>query len=299
MTNATYNPLAIVDAINPEELQDFVLEGGSGKRGVRPQGDAICVLTGFVELGKQPDVFKGEKKAPCPKYQLTFTIVGGVGINEQQEEVPFVEAGGKDVWIQRETNAKGGEKATRTKHLVALGRASTIRDKASITSFAHLLGQVFSIPVVHNEGNDGKTYANLLVENASAAPKDPRTRQPLKVWYDLDGNEVPFAELGAEDYKVFFWNKPTSMSLEHYQASWDSLYVEGEWEAKKAQDGTVIPARSKNKTQETILAATDFKGSSLDQLLSGVSGSVPSLEVKEDKPSLPDLPEDDSDDIAF
>lgn len=296
MTNA-YNPLAIIQDINPDELQDFVLEGGGGSRGLRPQGDALAVLTGFVELGKQPDSHNGKPKAPCPKYQLIFTIIGGIGVNQDNEEVPFVEAGGKDVWAQRATNAKGGDLATRSKHMSALSRASTIRDKATITSFAHLLGQVFTIPVQHNEGKDGKTYANLLVENASAAPKDPRTRQPLQVWYDLDGNEVPFAELGADDYKVFFWNKPTSMSTEHYQASWDSLFVEGTWEARKGVDGKMQPAQSKNKLQETILAATDYVGSSLDNLLSGTTGDkLPSLETKEPKPTMSDVPDVDLDD---
>lgn len=296
MTN-TFNPLALVQDINTDELTDFILEGGSGKRGLRPQGDALAVLTGFIELGKQPDSHLGKAKAPCPKYQLIFTIVGGIGVNEQNEEVPFVDAGGKDVWVQRATNAKGGDLAARTKQFTALSRASTIRDKASIKSFAHLLGQVFTIPVVHNEGKDGKTYANLLIENASAAPKDPRTRQPMQVWYDLDGNEIPFAELTADDYKLFLWQKPTSMTTEQYKACWDSLYVEGVWEAKTSQDGTKIPAQSKNKIQETILAATDYKGSSLDHLLGGTS-ELPSLETVDSKPELPDVPADE-DDIAF
>lgn len=298
----TYNPLDIIKDINPDELQDFVLEGGGGSRGLRPEGDALAVLTGFIELGKQPDSHKGQAKVPCPKYQLIFTIIGGIGVNKEGEEVPFVEAGAKDVWIQRATNAKGGDLATRSKHMSALARASTIRDKASITSFAHLLGQVFTIPVQHSESTDGKTtYANLLVENAAAAPKDPRTRQPLQVWYNLEGEEVPFAELVAEDYKVFFWNKPTSMSTEHYQASWDSLFVEGTWEARKGADGKLQPAQSKNKIQETILAATDYVGSSLDNLLSGTTGDkLPSLETIEPKPTLADVPDADlDDDISF
>jgi len=75
-------------------------------------------------------------------------------------------------------------------------------------------------------------------------PLDPVTRQPY-----------PIAEAPDDMYRLFLWRRPT-------KEAWDSLYIEGEYEGK-----------SKNRIQEQILAALDFQGSPLQQLLmsSGVT----------------------------
>ena len=57
------------------------------------------------------------------------------------------------------------------------------------------------------------------------------------------------------------WSNPT-------KETWDSLFIDGTTEIKNA-DGTV-ENKSKNWVQETVLSATDYGGSALEQLLHGV-----------------------------
>ncbi len=117
--------------------------------------------------------------------------------------------------------------------------------KGTAKSFAQLLGETFLVKIkqVPKSKTDPKIVSRIDLDGF-LPPLDPVTRQPY-----------PIAEAPDEMYRLFLWSRPT-------KEAWDSLYIEGEYEGK-----------SKNRIQEQILAALDFQGSPLQQLLmaSGVT----------------------------
>ncbi len=117
--------------------------------------------------------------------------------------------------------------------------------KGTAKSFAQLLGDTFLVKIkqVPKSKTDPKIVSRIDLDGF-LPPLDPVTRQPY-----------PIAEAPDDMYRLFLWSRPT-------KEAWDSLYIEGEYEGK-----------SKNRIQEQILAALDFQGSPLQQLLmaSGVT----------------------------
>ena len=117
--------------------------------------------------------------------------------------------------------------------------------KGTAKSFAQLLGETFLVKIkqVPKSKTDPKIVSRIDIDGF-LPPLDPVTRQPY-----------PIAEAPDEMYRLFLWSRPT-------KEAWDSLYIEGEYDGK-----------SKNHIQEQILAALDFQGSPLQQLLmsSGVT----------------------------
>ena len=117
--------------------------------------------------------------------------------------------------------------------------------KGTAKSFAQLLGETYLVKIkqVPKSKADPKIVSRIDLDGF-LPPLDPVTRQPY-----------PIAEAPDDMYRLFLWSRPT-------KEAWDSLYIEGEYEGK-----------SKNRIQEQILAALDFQGSPLQQLLmaSGVT----------------------------
>lgn len=117
--------------------------------------------------------------------------------------------------------------------------------KGTAKSFAQLLGETFLVKIkqVPKSKTDPKIVSRIDLDGF-LPPLDPVTRQPY-----------PIAEAPDDMYRLFLWSRPT-------EEAWDSLHIEGEYEGK-----------SKNRIQEQILAALDFQGSPLQQLLmaSGVT----------------------------
>lgn len=117
--------------------------------------------------------------------------------------------------------------------------------KGTAKSFAQLLGETFLVKIkqVPKSKTDPKIVSRIDLDGF-LPPLDPVTRQPY-----------PIAEAPDDMYRLFLWSRPT-------KEAWDSLFIEGEYDGK-----------SKNRIQEQILAALDFQGSPLQQLLmqSGVT----------------------------
>ena len=117
--------------------------------------------------------------------------------------------------------------------------------KGTAKSFAQLLGETFLVKIkqVPKSKTDPKIVSRIDLDGF-LPPLDPVTRQPY-----------PIPEAPDDMYRLFLWSRPT-------KEAWDSLYIEGEYDGK-----------SKNRIQEQILAALDFQGSPLQQLLmlSGVT----------------------------
>lgn len=136
--------------------------------------------------------------------------------------------------------------------------------KGTAKSFAQLLGETFLVKIkqVPKSKTDPKIVSRIDLDGF-LPPLDPVTRQPY-----------PIADAPDEMYRLFLWSRPT-------KEAWDSLYIEGEYEGK-----------SKNRIQEQILAALDFQGSPLQQLLmaSGVTAlptAAPATPVAAPVPAAP------------
>ena len=117
--------------------------------------------------------------------------------------------------------------------------------KGTAKSFAQLLGETFLVKIKQvPKSKTDPTIVSRIDLDGFLPPLDPVTRQPY-----------PVAEAPDDMYRLFLWSRPT-------KEAWDSLFIEGEYDGK-----------SKNRIQEQILAALDFQGSPLLQLLmqSGVT----------------------------
>lgn len=112
----------------------------------------------------------------------------------------------------------------------------------TLKHLAQALGKPMSFAVEQHTTKAGKTINVLNFAGTRALPKfDPNTGEPIVL-----------PELDERMLRLFLWNNPT-------KETWESLYIE-----------------KKNFIQEEILAAVDFEGSALQQLL---MGGVPSPEA--------------------
>lgn len=223
-------------------------EATAGGSRLLPQGYAFARLVEYIELGKQPQEFGGQKKDPALEVSLGFALWGKPPGSEEtyhnEDGTPYI--------IRPYSFALGrNEKATAYKLFKALNWDGTAKN------FAQLLGRGFLAKIVHKPKS--KTDATLVARIDFAGflpPNDPATGAPY-----------PIPEASDDLYKLFLWNRPT-------KAGWDALFIEGQYEAK---DGK--PAKSKNRVQETILSALDFQGSALQALLLENGVAVPQAAV--------------------
>jgi hypothetical protein len=120
--------------------------------------------------------------------------------------------------------------------------------------------------VTHNivgAGKDAITYANLDKNKAWTfeAPANVDA---------LSGAVVPIAVPELDGTPKVFLYENAGLTDEQYLITWDSIFIEGEHEAKGDK-----PAKSKNWIQESIQKGVKFVGSRLHGLLDGrVDGAV-------------------------
>ncbi|MBU8970823.1 hypothetical protein KSS88_18425 [Bacillus altitudinis] len=107
---------------------------------------------------------------------------------------------------------------------------------------AQALGKPMAFEVEQHTTKAGKTLNVIEFSGTRPLPKfDPNTGEPIVL-----------PELDEQFLRLFLWNNPT-------KETWESLYIE-----------------KNNFIQEDILAAVDFEGSALQQLL---MGGIPSPEA--------------------
>lgn len=121
------------------------------------------------------------------------------------------------------------------------------------TAWIDLLGEPIMLEIVQYEDKNKKKRSKINT-NGFLPPIDLRSKKPYAVpaW--------------SEDLlRVFLWEQPT-------MECWDMLAIDGDRE-----DGT-----SKNFLQEKLLAAKNFAGSALEELLlgNGVKFTIPTPKVK-------------------
>lgn len=128
----------------------------------------------------------------------------------------------------------------------AKAQAKKLFDNLNYTSDlqhpAQALGRAYMVKIDVHKNTTTNKESNRLNLGMILPPIEQVSKKP----YD-----VPVVD--ESELKLFLFNVPT-------KESWDALFMEGNWDN----------GDSKNKVQEKILTATNFPGSALEQLLSGV-----------------------------
>ncbi len=223
------------------DMNEAVVGGGGGR--LLPEGYAFGRLVEYIEYGQQPQEFNGKPKEPALEFSIGFALWGEVPDPANPGQTLKYHNDDGTPYIIRTYN----KALSRNEKAGAFLLFKAMNWRGTAKGFAQMIGEAFLIKIKHvPKSKTDPKIVSRIDEKAFLPPLDPVTRQPYN---------IPAAPDSA--YRMFLWGKPT-------KAGWDSLYVEGQYEAK---DGK--PAASKNRIQETILKALDFQGSPLQQLLGG------------------------------
>lgn len=221
-----------------------------------PPAEGFCKLRfiGYVEVGKHTTNYKGTPKTQ-DKVQLIFEVSG-------PKHAPRVDDNGNKIplRITIEENLSLNEKANFYKLFQRMNYAG------AATHMVQLLGEAFLGTIYHDKwtGKDGKERVTAVLRNPADGaysirpPRvdDPETGEPRPVQVDPVISPL----------RYFLWNYAD-------KASWDSLFIDGEYpERKDEKTGAVIaPAKSKNVLQEKIRAAVNYAGSGAQQISGGAA----------------------------
>lgn len=225
--------LANQAAAEGPDMTEAVKGGGGGR--LLPPGTAFARLIEVVELGQHAQEYQGMKKDPALEVQLGFALWGEARDMQGNVLGQYHEADGTPTVIRPYSFAVSrNEKARAFLLFKALNWKNTAK------SFGQLLGQTFLVSVVHEaKSKTDATVVSRIDLKSFHAPLDITTGMPYNI------PDVPI-----EQYRLFLWSRPT-------KEGWDALHIEGKYD-----DG-----KSKNFVQEKMMAAVDFMGSPLQQLL--------------------------------
>jgi len=231
---------------------NVAVKGGGGAR-LLPEGYAYCRLVEYIEFGMQPQEFNGKAKDPAMEFQLGFALYNTADrVYQNDDGTPYI--------IRPYSMAMSANEKARSFLLFKL-----LNWKNQYRHFGQMLTQGFLAKIVHEPKSktDPKIVSRLDLKGF-LPPVDTVSGQPH-----------PIPEARPEDIRAFFWDRPD-------KATFDSFYQDGKWD-----DG-----RSKNVIQETMLAATDFAGSPLQQLLmsSGITALPTAPAAPPVAPALPAAP---------
>lgn len=224
--------------------------GGGGEYTLPEAGLCVATLIGYIEIGEHESEYKGVKKTK-KKAQFIFELAGGKNqpkVLDDGTKIPHR--------ITVTENVSQNAKAGYFKLFTALNHDGQARH------FAQLLGRHYLVTIhrtTSGEGDKKREYANLWDDNG----------------YTL---RAPYLEQGdplAGDVQLVPVNKPeiiSALRLFVWQTAskpmWDSLFIDGEYEAKPAANGKpALAAKSKNVIQNKIRSALNWKGSPMQQIL--------------------------------
>ena len=242
-------------------------------------GKTVARFIEYIELGKQArKPFKGKAKDPADSVRLTFELLSPKHIEEITNENGVKVKTAKRISFN--VPKLFTDKAKYRKLFTKMARG-----RANITHMVQMLGEGFILDIVHNtvgEGDTKQTYANITDSEGAYTIAAPYMEDPIT------GNkqEVP-VPAAISPIRIFLWNNPT-------KETWDSLFIDGTRTVKQA-DGQEKEV-SKNWLQETILGATNLKGSLLEQLLGGAK-SLPQMDTSA-KQLMQELAEEEEEEVA-
>lgn len=226
-----------------------VVNGGGGIEII--EGNHLCRLTQYIELGTHADEFEGQKKAPAPKFLLGFTIYQ---IDRSSGQPRFL-----DPVMHRTARLSMSQNEKATAHKLF----KRLNYKGTAKNFAELLGTAYMVSFKKEKLTKGKNAGKEVVRAQwleIQAAVDPMSGQPYSV-----------PDLVEDHLKLFIFDMPT-------KEGWDSLFIDG-----KRDDGG-----SKNWLQDTIVGAQNYPGSKLEALVGG--GGMPKLPANVPAPDAPVVP---------
>ncbi len=181
-----------------------VQKGGTSR--LLPEGYALGRLVEYVELGSQPQEFKGVAKDPKPEARLGFALYGAGYENE--DGTPYI-IRPYAFSIDRNEKAK------------AYLLFKSLNWRGTATHFSQLLGEAFLIKIVHEaKSKTDATKVSRVDMKGFLPPLEALTKQPYAV-----------PEARDEDLQLFLWEYPT---LE----AWNALYVAGNFDDGRSKNFT-------------------------------------------------------------
>lgn len=280
MTNAFNLDAIIEQAANESEDMSEASKGGGGAT-PPAAGTCIATLVGYIELGRR--IKKGFKGAPDKKVRRArwiFELAGGTNPHTVNEEgTKFAKRITVHTWLP-EPGKKASDKSGFFKLFSALNHAKDPGVKIP----AQLLGKHVKVIVSQEEftpeGGDPIKYGSI--GNAQDGFRISPARVDL-----VDDAGMPTGEfrvINAPEVisaqRCFLWEYAT-------QQMWDSLFIDGEYEAVEAADGKPArPAKTKNVIQEEIKLALDWQGSKMQSIL-GDGGELDTTGLEGDATDVP------------
>lgn len=250
----------------------------AGKREAPAKGATGVRFVAYIEVGKQVRKVKGDTKIEDQVWYV-FELIGKKHPPTQTDSGPVP---------TRMTIKLNNSRDQRSGNFQLFQRMNY---EGTATHPVQLLGYAYKGNVTHREG-DKVTFADLD-HKSIVSPK----YEVVNAEGESTG-EFKTLNVGPAltPLKAFLW--------EHSDLEdWDSLFIAGEFPARKREDGTTLPAKSKNVLQETIRAAVNFEGSPIDIALkaraAGVTEEMPTAEDMQDVAQDADGWDDADDDIPY
>lgn len=276
--------------VEDNDLQDLTISTGGGdfKRELLPAKNHAIRLVGYVEIGvHEKKKFQSEEVDDVDTVRLVFEVLSKDGIRLDDNGKP---AGARRLYLECKKSTH--EKSTLRKLFELMREGDT-----SITHFAQMIGTKAWKLKVEWEQNKQKLLSKKARDEAqAAAEKDPDNKE-LRIWEVWKTSGVPnispavnpVMDEDGEDtgevtpmkvpevigkYEFFLWDNPQ-------QDHWASLFIEGDYE-NKDKDGNVTKV-SKNRIQNSIIAAKNYDGSPIQCMLDGLD--MPVAEVLDEEPA--------------
>lgn len=176
---------------------------GGGSR-LLPEGYCLARLVSYIEFGKQPQEFNGQKKDPALEFRLGFALFGEGYANE--DGTPYLL---ETYGITESRNSKAGA--------FLLFKALNWKNQA--TCFPQLLGEAYLVKIkTHTPKAEGAKPRSVIDLKGFLPPLDALSKAPY---------QVPAAPDSM--YRLFSWKLPTL-------AAWHALKIEGTWDDGKSKN---------------------------------------------------------------
>lgn len=218
---------------------------------VPPAGVALGRFVEYIELGRhEQGEYKGAAKAPAYEVRLTFELLTPKHIREIEIDGVATKVANR---ISLTITKKLGDKANFFKLMQKM-----LYGREGIGHMAMMLGEAFVLTVVHNKStkDPSKTYANIKDEANGWYIAPPYKTDALS------GDTTPYNVPAAmSPVKLFLWDSPT-------KETWDSIFIDG---TRTVTEGDKSREVSKNWLQDKCMAALNFDGSALHQLVGGLA----------------------------
>lgn len=280
MSNFDINAIINQAAAESIDLSEASSGGGGG---YEPAAEGICipVLVGYLELGRR--LKKGFQGAPDKKVRQAkwiFEIHGTNRVTTNDEGVKSVKRVTIKTWLP-----EPGKQASDKSGFYKLFSALNYDKDPAIKIPAQLIGRHMLGTIEHYEfeSNGEKVkMASLGGAKDGFLLSPPRT----PIIDELTGvptgeyRVIPCPEI-IGDRKVFLWDYAN-------KAMWDSLFIEGEYEAVEAKDGKPArPAKSKNVIQQELRQALDWEGSPIATILASAGVELDVTEIEQASSNAP------------